>query len=136
MNDLALEELQHFHRTVELADQRGLVFQRDQRDEYVALLRGEIRNGREDYFLDRLLVAGIVEARGCERFGMLAEALEPGELKNFYNDITRSEAQHHGLFYRLAKTYFEVDRVDVRQQQLLEREAEIVSALPLNAAVH
>jgi len=95
-----------------------------------------IKRGPEQYFLDRLLVLGIVEARGCERFGLVAEGLEPGPLKDFYADITRSEARHHGLFVRLAKEYFPQERVQQRLDELLEGEAKIVDRLPLRSAVH
>jgi tRNA-(ms[2]io[6]A)-hydroxylase len=95
-----------------------------------------IEPGPEQYFLDRLLVLGIVEARGCERFGLVADALEPGPLKDFYTDIARSEARHHGLFVRLAREYFPTDRVRDRLDELLEAEAKIVDQLPLRPAVH
>jgi tRNA-(ms[2]io[6]A)-hydroxylase len=81
-------------------------------------------------------VLGIVEARGCERFGMVAEALDPGPLKSFYTDITRSEARHHGLFVRLAREYFAANVVQTRLDELLEAEATIVEELPLRPAVH
>ena len=109
---------------------------RDDKDLYIQGLRKEIRTGAEPYFLDRLLVAGIVEARGCERFGRVAEALDPGKLRDFYQDIARSESQHHGLFYRLARQYFDTGEVEARQHTLLDREAEIVANLPIRPAVH
>ena len=106
MIQVAQEELEHFRRVFEIIDARGLVLAADIRDPYVRALLEQLRKGRDPYFLDRLLVAGVVEARGCERFGLLGEALPPGELKDFYQDIARSEARHHGLFLRLARTYF------------------------------
>jgi tRNA-(ms[2]io[6]A)-hydroxylase len=136
MVQLAREELEHFHQMLWLLQSRDLVLRRDEKDLYVQTLRREIRTGTEDYFLDRLLVAGIVEARGCERFGQVADALEPGKLCEFYRDISRSESRHHGVFHRLGRRYFESAVVDARQAQLLDREAEIVSALPVRPLVH
>ena len=95
-----------------------------------------VKRGPQQYFLDRLLILGVVEARGCERFGMVADALEPGPLKDFYTDITRSEARHHGLFVRLAKEYFPDEVVQQRLDELLDAEAEIVEELPFRPAVH
>jgi tRNA-(ms[2]io[6]A)-hydroxylase len=57
-------------------------------------------------------------------------------LKDFYADITRSEARHHGLFVRLAKEYFPAERVEQCLDELLQGEAEIVDRLPLRPAVH
>jgi tRNA-(ms[2]io[6]A)-hydroxylase len=67
---------------------------------------------------------------------MVADALEPGALKSFYADITRSEARHHGLFVRLAREYFPAEGVQARLDELLDAEAEIIDRLPLRAAVH
>ena len=86
--------------------------------------------------MDRLLVAGIVEARGCERFGLVAEALPPGELKNLYQNFTRAEARHRSLFGRLARSYFDARQVATRTAELLALESEIVIGLPLRPALH
>jgi tRNA-(ms[2]io[6]A)-hydroxylase len=132
----AQEELEHFARVMDIILDRGLPTRPDEKDPYVRALMQLIEPGPEQYFLDRLLVLGIVEARGCERFGLVADALEPGPLKDFYTDIARSEARHHGLFVRLAREYFPTDRVRDRLDELLEAEAKIVDQLPLRPAVH
>jgi tRNA-(ms[2]io[6]A)-hydroxylase len=136
MIDLAREELEHYQQVWQLLDARGLTLASDRRDEYVRKLLACMRNGREPYFLDRLLVFAIVEARGCERFGLVAEALEAGELKDFYTDITRSEARHHGLFTRLAKIYFDEKDVAQRLEELLAQEATIIQQLPIQPVLH
>lgn len=132
----AQEELDHYARVMEIILDRGLSTQADEKDPYVGALTQLIERGPEQYFLDRLLILGIVEARGCERFGLVADGLEPGPLKDFYIDITRSEARHHGLFVRLAKEYFPAKRVQERLDELLEAEAKIIDELPLRPAVH
>ena len=136
MLDLAREELEHFHQVYRLIDSRGLILAGDVKDPYVRSLRDQIRRGKDDYFLDRLLVSGIVEARGCERFGMIAEALEDPELQSFYRRITDSEELHRDLFIDLAETYFDRDRVDKRLDELLDFEAELVDALEIRPALH
>lgn len=132
----AREELEHFHRVYRLLAERGLTLSPDEPDPYVRPMLGLVRTGRDLRLLDRLLVAGIVEARGCERFGLVAEALPAGELKDFYVEITRSEARHHGLFTRLARELFDADEVASRLSELLHAEASIVAELPLRAALH
>ncbi len=95
--------------------------------------------GKEAYMLDRLLIASIVEARGAERFGMIARALPEGEdpkLKRFYLAITDSESRHYQLFLSLAKSYFSEAMIIPRLDELLEIEAAIVRELPLRAALH
>ena len=136
MIDLAREELEHFHQVYQRIAERGLVLAADTKDPYVNRLAEEFRKGSEAYFLDRLLVAGIVEARGCERFGLVAEALPPGPLKDFYRVLASSEARHRGLFLRLARLYFEEQIVAPRLDELLETEARVIESLPLRPAVH
>ncbi|MGD8608619.1 MAG: tRNA-(ms[2]io[6]A)-hydroxylase [Myxococcales bacterium] len=132
----AQEELEHYAQVMQIILDRGIVTRPDEKDPYVGALMRRIERGPEQYFLDRLLVLGIVEARGCERFGLIADALDPSPLKAFYEKITRSEARHHGLFVRLAKEYFPQARVQQRLEELLSAEARIVDALPLRPAVH
>lgn len=132
----AQEELEHYAQVMAIILDRGLDTRPDEKDPYVGALMKLVERGAEAYFLDRLLVLGIVEARGCERFGMVAEALEPGRLKDFYTSITRSEARHHGLFVRLAREYFPGEMVQQRLDELLDAEARIVGALPLRPTVH
>lgn len=136
MIDLALEELSHFRAVVKLMHERGLTLLPDEKDLYVNALRRSIRHGKAHYFMDRLLIAGIVEARGAERFGLIAVALPEGEMKRFYQSITRSEVEHQGLFCRLAEMYFDSTEVRSRLDDLLNTEAEIVSELPVRLALH
>jgi tRNA-(ms[2]io[6]A)-hydroxylase len=86
--------------------------------------------------MDRLLVAAVVEARGCERFGMVADALPPGTLKELYATLTRSEAHHHQLFLALARRYFEPGDVAARLDCLLDAEAAIVGQLAIRPTLH
>ena len=136
MVDLACEELEHFRLVYRVIEARGVQLVPDTRDEYVRGLQALSRRGREAYFMDRLLIAGIVEARGCERFGLVAGGLPPGKLKDLYAELTRAESRHHGLFMRMARTYFDQDKVALREQELLEQEAQIVAGLSLRAALH
>jgi len=140
MIELAREELHHFQQVHRLIENRGLLLTRDRKDPYLNALLRQIRRGREAYFLDRLLIGGIAEARGCERFGLVAAALEKSrsdaELATFYANLAESEARHRDLFVDLAELYFDKGDVDRRLSELLDDEARIVSELPITAALH
>ena len=136
MMDLAREELEHFYQVYRRIEARGLTLGADAKDEYVRALRGAVRRGRDAYFLDRLIVSAIVEARGCERFGLLAEGLSEPDLAGFYRTIAESEARHDAVFVRLARTYFPADVVAARTGELVAVEAEIVRNLPVRAGLH
>jgi tRNA-(ms[2]io[6]A)-hydroxylase len=133
----AREELEHFHIMYRIVEKRGLRLVGDEKDAYVNALRKLSRSGGDDLFLDRLIVPGIVEARGCERLQMVATALEgDAELGETYMELARAESRHHGLFFRLARHYFSEEVVAERAAVLLRAEAEIVQRLPFRAAVH
>ena len=142
MIDLSIEELEHFREVVKLMAARQLQLQKDEKDPYVNQLRKQLRNGRDDYFLDRLLLGAVIEARGAERFGLIASALPAGtatkqqELKQFYTAITRSEDRHQNLFTELAEEHFASPTVNERLNQLLDIESQLVSDLPLRPALH
>ncbi|MBE1299593.1 MAG: tRNA-(ms[2]io[6]A)-hydroxylase [Alteromonadaceae bacterium] len=136
MVDLSIEEMIHFKQVVKFLYQRGLNPGADTKDEYVNQFRKHFRKGTEVYMLDRLLIGGIIEARGHERFALVAEALPEGKLQKFYQTITESEAKHKDLFVELAYEYFDKDTVHKRLDELLDAEAEICASLPFTAALH
>ncbi len=133
---LAKEELSHFHQVFGICQERGLRFRHDTKDPYVNGLLREVRHGRDEEFLDRLVMAGVVEARGHERFGRLTDALPPGDLKDFYAAITQSEARHSDLFVELAKTYFSEEAVEERVAFFLAQDAKIIAEIPPRPALH
>jgi tRNA 2-(methylsulfanyl)-N6-isopentenyladenosine37 hydroxylase len=133
--EFAREELEHFQIMYRLIAARGLVLPPDARDPYINGLRSSLEPSG-NLLLDRLLMAGIIEARGCERLIMVADALEDGALKRTYLELSRAEARHHSLFLRLARQYFDDRAVRGRLIPLLDREAEIMRSLPLGPRVH
>jgi tRNA-(ms[2]io[6]A)-hydroxylase len=137
MIEFAREELEHFHRVYKKMAERGLTFAPDYKDEYVTRLRAWGRRGGSEGLVDSLLVAGVVEARGCERLKLVADALPPTDpLQEMYIDLARAESRHHGLFFRLAKNFASDTEVRARADELLELEKGIVESLPLEARVH
>ena len=136
MAELAVEELTHYREVVKWIHRRGLLTAADRKDLYVLALREAIRKGREEYLLDRLLTASIIEARGAERFALVATALQAGPLQKFYQSIARSEARHFELFLQLAHQYLPAPMIEQRWDELLDIEADLVAGLPVQAALH
>ncbi len=133
---LAKEELHHFHEIYRIMARRGLKVKANSQDPYVKLLSAQMRHGNDDYFMDRLLVASIIEARGCERFQLLAEALTEPDMRNLYQRFAREEAAHHSIFIRILKRYLNPQQVDDRLDQLLDYEAWALEHVPLRPVVH
>ncbi|MEO1482517.1 MAG: tRNA-(ms[2]io[6]A)-hydroxylase [Myxococcota bacterium] len=133
---LAREELLHFEQVFELLDARGLTLGRDEKDPYINALLQHLRRDPDGFFLDRLVLFGVVEARGCERFRILADGLDDTQLRNFYAELARAEARHWAMFIRLAKKYFEPKAVDQRLQEMLVIEADVLVATEIRSALH
>jgi tRNA-(ms[2]io[6]A)-hydroxylase len=133
---MAREELEHFHLVYKLIAARGLNLVADSKDEYVNLMLQYVRTGREERFLDRLILAAVMEARGFERLGLIAAALEDPELREFYQELTRCEARHHGQFIRLASYYFSEEVINKRLNEFIGFEAEAVSKLPIRPSLY
>lgn len=127
------EEWGHFRRVLREIRRRGLTLGRQRRDDYVRALRGRMPPGlsRESRLLEDLLVAGLIEARSCERFRLLSQRLESPEWRAFYHEFMVSEAGHYRMFLDLAREYFPVDRVQSRWKAWLHDEAEIMRSLEL-----
>ncbi len=136
MADLAIEELTHYREVLRWIHSRGLVTASDTKDPYVLGLRKVIRKETNAYLLDRLLTASVIEARGAERFALIADAIERPPLKNFYKSLAKSEARHYRLFLELAEEYFDSSVIELRWKEILNIEAEVVSKLPIRAALH
>jgi tRNA-(ms[2]io[6]A)-hydroxylase len=134
---LAGEELEHFTRVYHVLVARGRTLAQDAPDPYMSALRRLMRKRDiEEYLVDRLIVFGVVEARACERFSVLGRVLDDAELREFYRQLARAEARHHGVFLRLAHRYAACKAVQQRLSEVLDAEAEIVAALPIRPALH
>ena len=137
MVDLALEELNHFRQVIRLMNTQGVMQAADAKDPYVNLILKHVRKGTEHYFLDRLLSAAVIEARGAERFALIAGAESlAANIRTFYKTLARSEANHHQLFIRLACDYFPATTVESRLNEWLDIEAESLAAIPIAPRLH
>ncbi len=135
--DTAVEELEHFRSVYEIMQERNIALPHEiPGDPYVKQLINHCRSGREERFLDRLLVASVVECRGAERFRLVYEALPEGELKKFYHNLWASEAKHGNIFVKMALNYFEESEVYSRLKEINHIESKILADLPLKAALH
>ncbi len=142
MQRLAKEELQHYAQIRELMADRGIPHRRPQSSPYLAGLLAAKRGGNYA-LLDLLVVSAIVEARSCERFLALADALrttdsvhEGEALAQMYTDLSRAESGHASVFVELAKTYYPADEVTAELSRRLDVEAEVLATVPITARMH
>ena len=137
MIDLAIEELSHFKQVMKIIASRNLIIGNEKKDPYVNALRQNIdKSDSEAYLLDRLLLGAVIEARGEERFNLLARDLADQSLRSFYTKISSSEARHFALFLNLATKYFNRKTVEGRLSEWIEIEKQIMESLPITSSLH
>jgi tRNA-(ms[2]io[6]A)-hydroxylase len=98
---LAREEIRHFEQVTRLMARVGVPFRRLQPSRYAAGLRAALHAHEPRRRVDLLLTGALIEARSCERFGLLQSRL-PAYLGGFYGDLARAEARHCDLYLELA----------------------------------
>ncbi len=138
MTKLVKEEMSHFSLVHKILLEKGLSLGRDRKDEYVLRLLKFFPKGgsRTTQLVHRLLYAGLIEARSCERFKLLSNELEDPKLAKFYKDLMVSEANHYTMFIKFARKYGEEKEVNLKWRQLLDYEADIMKTLNKNASIH
>ncbi|MGI9309301.1 MAG: tRNA isopentenyl-2-thiomethyl-A-37 hydroxylase MiaE [Gammaproteobacteria bacterium] len=134
--ELALEELEHFGQTYAFMEKRGLILTKDTPDPYVNELIAAARHGRDERFIDRMLISSLVETRGAERFKILAENLDDPELRSFYEMLWKSEVKHSHVFVHLLLQEFPEDDVIPRLAELAQLESDIMQRMALRPALH
>lgn len=127
MTIIVNEELEHFEMVLQRLDQRGIRFRRLPPGPYGRQLNVLIRTAEPDRGVDRLLTAGLIEARSCERFRLLSEHIDDPELAEFYGSLFESEARHHTTYIRLAEHFAPRAEVRRRLDELSAQEAEIIA---------
>jgi tRNA-(ms[2]io[6]A)-hydroxylase len=138
LTDLAREEIDHFQRVLATLDARGVALGPPTVDAYAAGLRravhGAPRDARLPPLVDRLLLGALIEARSCERFKLLAvamqEAPENADLQALWSELFAAEARHYATFFDLAVLVADGNRAPVlaRLDLLAEIEGLIVHA--------
>ena len=127
MTLIIAEELEHFEQVCALLNRRSITFRRQQPADYGKELNKLVRSDEPERAVDRLLVAGLIEARSCERFAVLRDHLEDQELTAFYGSLFESEARHHTTYLKLARGFASPESVAQRLDELASDEQSILS---------
>jgi len=127
LSAIVVEELEHFSMVLDLLAARNISFRRTRPSQYGSRLHELIRKQEPGRAIDRLLIAGIIEARSCERFSVLRDHIEDPELATFFGSLFESEARHHSTYVNLANLFGPNEDIQTRLHELAEKEAEIIS---------
>jgi tRNA-(ms[2]io[6]A)-hydroxylase len=131
LTPIVSEEWGHFERVMEQIRKRELRFGEPRKDEYVMKLQGFVKKGgdRWQQLTEVLLLNALIEARSCERFKLLSKSIQDKELQSFYYELMISEAGHYATFIELARKYQNAEKVNVRWQEWLNFEAEVLNEI-------
>ncbi len=135
--EIGVEELEHFQMVYKVMEKRGVQLAHSiPGDPYIKALMKKLHSGIEERFLDRLLVASVVETRGAERFKLVADNMEDAEMAKFYKMLWISEAKHGHVYVKMALNYFSSEKVYDRLEYWVENEGEIIQNLEIRSALH
>jgi tRNA 2-(methylsulfanyl)-N6-isopentenyladenosine37 hydroxylase len=136
MTGVARDEMAHLSQVVRILLNRGGRMERFHKNAYANSLRQLVRKATRQELLDRLLVAALIEIRSCERFSVLAAASDDEELAPFYRSLYSSELGHYRIFLHLAGKFTPQRELDMRWQEMLVAEAEILAAQEPGPRIH
>ncbi len=137
LSSIARDEAMHLHQVLRLLHERGGKLERAHRSNYAADLRALVRKGLGPLEIaDRLMVSALIEARSCERFGLLAGATGDDQLASFYDGLWACEQGHYKTFLQLAEQVIDKQEVTKRWREMREAEAVIIQNQPVYAGLH
>jgi len=136
LSRLAREELGHFEEVLGELAHRGLAFRRQKPSAYAGRLRTQVRADGVGHLVDTLLCCALIEARSCERFGLLAEAVGDERLAAFYASLLAAEARHHRVYLDLAVELAPREVVRERLAELARHEAQVLAQPAAEPRMH
>ncbi len=127
LNTIAIEELQHFQLVLDLLQHRSIPFSQPYPSQWITGLMRSVRNGQRPQVIDHLICCALIEARSCEKFQILARALEQSdpELARFYGSLVESEGNHYATYLLMARA-IDQSETDQRLHWYLDLDAELI----------
>jgi tRNA-(ms[2]io[6]A)-hydroxylase len=138
MTAVARDEVEHLATVTRLLARRGGKLSRQHGNPYASELHKLVRKGRgKEELIDRLMISALIEARSCERFKLLADAVEnDAELRKLYRGLWASEHGHYRTFIQLAEEILPSRVVSKRWDEMLDAEARLIQKQAPGARMH
>jgi len=127
LNAIAIEELQHFQLVLDLLKQRGIPFGQAHPSHWISGLMRSVRSGSRPQVIDHLICCAFIEGRSCEKFQILAEALQEMDpsLAKFYASLVESEGNHYATYILMARGIDDAE-TDRRMEFYLDLDAQLM----------
>jgi tRNA 2-(methylsulfanyl)-N6-isopentenyladenosine37 hydroxylase len=122
MSRLAREELRHYEQVARLIRKLEMTPQRLAPGRYAERMRRLVAKTEPLREVDLMICGAFIEARSCERFAVLAEAIG-APLKDLFEGLHNAEARHYRVYLDLAR------RAAKRAGASLEARVEAFAAL-------
>lgn len=103
---LIREEMLHYEQVLALMQQRGLAWSHLPASRYAKGLLKHKRTYEPLAMIDVLIIGAFIEARSCERFCALADAItgQDEKLARYYRYLLKSESRHYEDYLHLAQS--------------------------------
>ncbi len=143
MTAVARDEVEHLAVVTRILARRGGRLTKSHHNQYATDLHKTVRRGKgTEELVDRLMISSLIEARSCERFKLLGDAIASTgpsgdkELSKLYKGLWASEHGHYLTFIQLAEQILPQKVVAKRWNEMLDLEAKIVQAQPPGPRMH
>lgn len=138
MTAVARDEVEHLAVVTRILARRGGRLTRSHHNPYAADLHKLVRRGRgSEELIDRLMISSLIEARSCERFQLLGNAIsDDPELQKLYRGLWASEHGHYLTFIQLAEQILPEKVVAKRWSEMLDAEAKIIASQAPGPRMH
>jgi tRNA-(ms[2]io[6]A)-hydroxylase len=102
MSRLAREELRHYEQVAKLIRELGVAPRRLAPGRYAERMRRLVGSAEPHREIDLMICGAFIEARSCERFAVLANAIG-APLSDLFNGLHNAEARHYRVYLDLAR---------------------------------
>ena len=128
MSRLAREELRHYEQVAKLIRSLGVVPQRLAPGRYAERLRRLVSRSEPHREVDLMVCGAFIEARSCERFAALGQAIG-APLSDLFQGLHNAEARHYRVYLELARRAAKRAGValEARVLQFAALEAELIT---------
>jgi tRNA-(ms[2]io[6]A)-hydroxylase len=128
MSRLAREELRHYEQVAKLIRSLKVAPQRLAPGRYAERLRRLVATAEPQREVDLMICGAFIEARSCERFAALGEAIG-APLGDLFQGLHNAEARHYRVYLDLARRAAKRAGVvlEARVEQFAALEAELIT---------
>jgi tRNA-(ms[2]io[6]A)-hydroxylase len=127
MSRLAREELRHYEQVAKLIRALNVAPRRLAPGRYAERMRRLVASAEPQREIDLMICGAFIEARSCERFAALANAIG-APLSDLFNGLHNAEARHYRVYLDLARRAAKRAQVELqpRLEQFAALEAQLV----------